>query len=407
MKAFLFLEHKFYKSGDKLYADKVVDYRFVEKYIEVFDEVCICARGVNQFMDNHMEPLSLNKQISFLRLPDCNSKGLLLSFSKIRRKILSVITDKDVAIFRAPSSISYVLYNSIRKLELPIAVELVADAEVFFAKEQGEHIIKRVIKRIGMCMLVNHAKELCSNANAVLYVTNMSLQKKYPLYNSHSAEYKRSFCVSCSDVILYDEYYSDAIANRTLDGELVICHMGAMNGDNKGQRVIIDIVNDINLKGRKCRAILIGDGTSLDSFKAYAREKHVEDKIEFTGQLNKFNSIKQYFSKSHIFVFPSQNEGLPRSVIEAMANSLPCVAYNVGGISELIDTDLLVKKNDYTELLNKVWTIANNESYRRRIARENYMKASEYRDCILKEKRHMFYQQFREIAEQIIQGEEL
>ncbi len=407
MRAFLFLEHKFYKNKNKIYAEKSIDYRYMERYIQVFDEICICAREVKEYSNTFMEPLILDKRISFFSLPNVNSKELVFNYSKIKKEILKEITKEDVAIFRAPSSISFVLYHAIKNLQIPIAVELVADADVFFVEEKGELYLSRMLKKIERYVLVKHAKTLCYKANAVLYVTKYYLQKKYPSYSLSNGESVEHFDVACSDVILYDNYYSKSISTRTKENELVICHMGAMEGNNKGQKTVIDIVKDINEKGCKCKAILIGNGTFMEGFKAYAREKRVEEQVVFTGQLNEFSSIKKIFSESHIFVFPSENEGLPRSILEAMANSLPCIAYDVGGISELIDCNLLVKKDNYDELLDKVWSIANAEVWRKDIAESNYLKSREYRDCILSKKRHLFYQQFRDMAEQRIRGDKL
>ena len=274
----------------------------------------------------------------------------------------------------------------------------------FFIEQKNERMINKVIKRIGKHMLIEHAKTLCSNANAVLYVTNASLQKKYPAYSATNGYSPKHFDIACSDVILLEDYYSNYILPREIDGEFVLCHMGAMYGDNKGQRVVIDIVKDFNRMGWKCRAILIGDGTSRENFELYAKESGVDEFIEFVGQLNDFGAIQKCFMKSHVFVFPSQNEGLPRSIIEAMANSLPCVAYDVGGIGELIDANLLVKKDNYNELFEKIWKIATDEEYRQSIAKANYIKSRGYSDSVLKERRHSFYRQFRNIAEQMIIG---
>ena len=41
-----------------------------------------------------------------------------------------------------------------------------------------------------------------------------------------------------------------------------------------------------------------------------------------------------------LFILPSRTEGLPRVVIEAMSLSLPVLAFNVGGISELLTLNL-------------------------------------------------------------------
>ena len=46
---------------------------------------------------------------------------------------------------------------------------------------------------------------------------------------------------------------------------------------------------------------------------------------------------KKLLQKTHLFVHPAHTEGLPNAIIEAMSASLPVVATDVGGVSELID----------------------------------------------------------------------
>jgi glycogen synthase len=71
-----------------------------------------------------------------------------------------------------------------------------------------------------------------------------------------------------------------------------------------------------------------------------------------------------------IFVLPSQNEGMGRVLVEAMASGKPVVASRVGGIPDLVKdekTGLLVPPGDEKALANAIMRLANNPTEARRM----------------------------------------
>jgi len=71
--------------------------------------------------------------------------------------------------------------------------------------------------------------------------------------------------------------------------------------------------------------------------------------------------VPQLLEAADFFVLPSDTEGLPLSVLEAMAHGLPIIASRVGGIPELIDDEkegLLVEPGDADALstaIQRLW----------------------------------------------------
>ena len=63
----------------------------------------------------------------------------------------------------------------------------------------------------------------------------------------------------------------------------------------------------------------------------------IEKYFNFYGFLENYNTLKSKIQKSKIFVLPSVSEGMPNSLMEAMALEMPCLASNVGGVPELIE----------------------------------------------------------------------
>lgn len=79
----------------------------------------------------------------------------------------------------------------------------------------------------------------------------------------------------------------------------------------------------------------IGGSGEVDKAKAAAQTHAVHQHVEFLGWVSgadKFGALRS----ADIYVLPSHNEGMPISILEAMAQGLPIIATRVGGIPELV-----------------------------------------------------------------------
>jgi glycosyltransferase involved in cell wall biosynthesis len=81
-------------------------------------------------------------------------------------------------------------------------------------------------------------------------------------------------------------------------------------------------------------------------------EHHLAETITFLGTIYE-RQKEAAFLQADIFVLPSYSEGMPQSLLEAMAYGLPVVVSNVGGIPELVregQEGLLIRPGDIDEL---------------------------------------------------------
>lgn len=115
-----------------------------------------------------------------------------------------------------------------------------------------------------------------------------------------------------------------------------------------------------NCKSKKIRWTHIGSGPLLNRLKSMAEVELGEIKnIEHQFLGNKDNSfVKDFYYQNDVtcFLNVSDSEGMPVSIMEAMAAGVPVVAPNVGGISELLDSEsgLLLSKDPSPELIGAV-----------------------------------------------------
>jgi len=100
----------------------------------------------------------------------------------------------------------------------------------------------------------------------------------------------------------------------------------------KGQSYLIDAFAEACKENSRLRLYFIGDGRLKDELKAQAHSLGVGDKVNFLGFRKDILDLLCAFD---LFVFSSVNEGLPLSIIEAMAAELPVLTTSAGGIPEV------------------------------------------------------------------------
>ncbi|MBI5888731.1 MAG: glycosyltransferase family 4 protein [Deltaproteobacteria bacterium] len=92
------------------------------------------------------------------------------------------------------------------------------------------------------------------------------------------------------------------------------------------------------------RCLIVGDGPEMVRLKEKAKRLGVEDMVVFAGFSNDALSLANCLD---LFILPSEGEGLPRVILEAMLLSKPVVAFDVSGVREVVDdgvTGLILKK---------------------------------------------------------------
>lgn len=121
--------------------------------------------------------------------------------------------------------------------------------------------------------------------------------------------------------------------------------------------------------------LLVGSGGDQEEeLRQLAVELEVTDRVSITGPVE---SVAPYFAAADVFVLPSIHEGLPITLLEAMASGLPVVATDIPGVREVVDehaTGELVMIDDIADLSGSMKRMFN-DSYRTRLGRQGYNRA--------------------------------
>ena len=135
----------------------------------------------------------------------------------------------------------------------------------------------------------------------------------------------------------------------------------------KGISTLLDAIRTIPPDERRTmRFMIIGDGPLVEEVRA--AEKDIEE-IKLLGRID-HAFIPPYFAHADAYVLPSISEGLPISLLEAMASGLPSITSDVGGISNQIGPSVvkLVPPGDAKALADAMIRLRNDELTRRGLA---------------------------------------
>jgi len=102
------------------------------------------------------------------------------------------------------------------------------------------------------------------------------------------------------------------------------------------------------------RIEVVGDGELYSIIQSYIEEHSLEGNIKLLGARNDVANILQNFD---VFVLPSLAEGIPLTILEAMATALPVISTKVGGVPELIEDEVngyLISPQDVKALASRI-----------------------------------------------------
>jgi glycosyltransferase involved in cell wall biosynthesis len=112
---------------------------------------------------------------------------------------------------------------------------------------------------------------------------------------------------------------------------LLVC--AARLVEAKGIDVLIHAVSRVLRQGVPCKCIIVGDGILKERLSELVNSLGVSDYIFFEGFQK---DVRPYLQAASAFILTSHLEGLPLSVLEAMACGLPSIVTDVGGSAEAV-----------------------------------------------------------------------
>ena len=329
MKANIFLEHRFKRTPDGRVWSPFFTYDMWTRYLRVFSEVAVCARVEDvPHVGKDMAPAT-GDGVSLIGLPYYQGpQQYLKKRREFQAAIRSAVQPGCAYIGRVPGNVAGQAIAALRSARLPYAVEVVGDPWDTFSPGSSTHPLRWIFRR----MFTRSMRRECANSAVSLYVTEQALQRRYkPREGSRTFHASNVFLPTpapaapsthaVSDVCLPDSAFvttprgPEAFTKQPLR---YVC-VGSFNLLYKAQDVLVNAFAKAVKRGLDGHLTFVGDGIYRPKIEALARgHTQLEGRVEFLGQLRGGAAVRDELSRSHIFVLPSRQEGLPRAALEAM-----------------------------------------------------------------------------------------
>jgi glycosyltransferase involved in cell wall biosynthesis len=135
--------------------------------------------------------------------------------------------------------------------------------------------------------------------------------------------------------------------------------------------------------------LVVGEGPDRPDVEDEVRRLGLDSVVQLAGTRT---DVPQLLAASDLFVLSSRSEGLPLSILEAMAAGLPVVATSVGGIPELVvdgETGFLVPPGDPQSLAGAIERLVHDPELRRRLGTAGRSRAAERFDLVSARRAHI------------------
>ena len=377
--------HLYRDRQGRYYSPSIYSYAFLQRYLTVFEEVRFIGkvRPLNE-ADKTGYLLVSGAGVEIIELPWYQGMvQMLLKMPRLVPIYRKASKGCDCCIYRIAQVESFLAYL-FRKRRVPYAVEMVNDPDSW---NSMSGLVRKVSGQMSRRMIRHTA--------GASFVTEALLQQRY----ANGRKRKGYFTASYSSVELEESDIAAEPIRWQNDQTLRIVHVAnAINSDIKGHKTLIDVAKHLLDAGCRFEVIFIGHGDMAEEYEKYAASLGLERSVSFIGMVSGKENLLGRLRGCHMMVFPTKSEGLPRTLIEAMAVGLPCLSTPVGGIPELIDSRYLFNPENSRGFADEIIRLMHFPQELAGMSSKNLDTAKRFSRTVLGKRRTDFYRMLRETA---------
>ncbi|MEM7380602.1 MAG: glycosyltransferase, partial [Bacteroidota bacterium] len=327
MKAIFVNDHIFYHvpETDRYYSGGSFPAYVWGRYLEHFEELTVFSRGKPLRNGGTGYADTNNPKVQFDLLYDVGGgKDYLIKRREIAKKFATLLADVEAVIIRLPSSIGLICAEVCQNRRIPYATEVVGC--VWDATWNYGPIVPKFLAPV----LYRKTKVAVSSSIGSIYVTESFLQQRYPNNDGIKAYASNVEIEDFSKELLKDRDKPSAKQQNVFKLGMI----ANLEVRYKGFDVAFKALGAVKKKGQQVELCLAGGGAP-DYVRSLADKYNLEEELSVLGRLESGRQIYDFLDGLDLYIHPSRQEGLPRSVIEAMSRGCPVLASSVAGIPEL------------------------------------------------------------------------
>ena len=384
IKALFVHDGPLYKDKNGVYCSTNITEEMLSRYFCVADEVYVLIRTYpieKAYQEANLSKID-NPRIKIFELGNVVSAKSLVFKSKLKKQIEPIVDECDLFFLRLPGITCNMVAEICKKKNKKYLVEVGGCA---WDAYWNHGLSGKLVAPYMECA----QKKTTKNASFATYVTKKWLQDRYPC----SCEW-----IEASNVYLpkHDEKVLQKRIKRIESYEdcknLTIGTIANVDVRYKGQEYIIKAIAKLNKKGYNYKYELVGGGDQT-FLKKLAAKYGVEKNVSFKGALLHDDVIK-WLDGIDIYAQPSKQEGLPRSVIEAMSRGVPCIGSTTAGIPELLDTRCIFYLGNNKTIINVLNWISDATGLMTQ-AKRNFEKSKDYNLLTLEQRRQSILDKYK------------
>lgn len=169
--------------------------------------------------------------------------------------------------------------------------------------------------------------------------------------------------------------YRQRLASKATDASVNIIFLGWMQKE-KGIYEIYEALCKLKRQDYTINMFFLGDGSEVNELKRLCQNLGSNFKVTFTGWVYD-EQKKRYLDDADIFLLPSYAEGMPNSLLEAMACGIPSIATKVGAIPDLVtnmESGLLIEPANAEALSDAIDFLLSNPQKREMLSKNARIK---------------------------------
>lgn len=156
----------------------------------------------------------------------------------------------------------------------------------------------------------------------------------------------------------------------------VIIFSGALD-KRKGVEILLEAWKDVQKMFPLWKLLILGDGSMKTALIMQAERLGITKSTIFAGHVH---NVPDHLRNADLFVLPSIQEGLPNSLLEAMACGLPVIASRIGGVVDVVEdgkSGMLFEPGDISGLESAMKRLLGDVDLSRRLGAEARKTISE------------------------------